>query len=94
MLRAWRIAKGLTLTDGARFLGLRSVGALSDIERGKAFPSPETIALIEGATQGAVTADDHMKAWRNGDPVRFSRLRAAGRAAARAFGKPSKSKEQ
>lgn len=85
LLRRWRKAQGMSLTEGARFFGLKSFSALSAIERGVVFASPESIVQIEGATQGEVTAADHMAAWRKANPQRFSNLRAAGRSAAKSY---------
>lgn len=93
LLRRWRNQKGLNLESGARYLGLKSAGALSDIERGQAFPTPETIVTIYGATRGAVTALDHIAAWRAAEPRRFSDLLAAGRSASRAYRPAAKPKE-
>jgi transcriptional regulator with XRE-family HTH domain len=92
-LRRWRKQKRLTLTEGAKYLGLKSIGALSDIERGMAFPSPETIVTIFGATKGLVKSDDHFAVWRAHDPSRYSELLAAGRAAAKAYQPPVKEKK-
>lgn len=93
LLRKWRTQKKLNLADAAQFLGLRSFGALSDIERGKAFPTPETITTIYGATRGLVTALDHIAAWRAANPFRFSHLLAAGRSASKAYRPAAKPKE-
>lgn len=83
-LRAWRKSKNLTLEAAVAYLGLKSMGALSDLERGVSLPSWETAALIEGATGGLVTIVDHWAAWRRAHPVEFATVRAAGQSAAKA----------
>jgi transcriptional regulator with XRE-family HTH domain len=93
MLKTWRKKHGLTLVEATRFLGLRSFGALWDIENGKAFPNPETVARIEGATSGAVTITEHWAAWRRANTQKFSQLRAEGRAAAKLHRASAKAKE-
>ena len=92
MLRQWRTKKGLNLADGAAFLGLKSAGALSDLERGVVFPTPETMARIEGATAGAILPAHHWKAWRSAHPQQFAEFRAAGRSAAKAYRSPAQPK--
>lgn len=90
MLRRWRKKRGLTLREGAEFLGLKSAGALCNIEQGKTFPAIETIVLIEAATGGEVAAEHHVRAWQAANASQFSQLRTAGRAAAKSFSKPAK----
>lgn len=85
MLRHWRLKKGLSLADCAGRLGIASAGMLSDIERGVVFPSPESIAKIEGATRGAISVAHHWAAWRRAHPQKFAEFRAAGRAAGKTY---------
>lgn len=88
LLRDWRKAQNLTLQQAAPILGV-AVSTLCDIERGYIGVSYETIARIDGATKGQVTALDHLDAWRfdrkSGNNTKFSTLRAAGRAAMKEF---------
>lgn len=85
---------GLNLAEGAAYLGLKSKGILSDIERGNVYPSPESVARIQGATRGTITAADHMVAWRRAHPTKFAEFLAAGRSAAKAFPKTGRSKTE
>lgn len=52
-------------------------------ERGEHFPNQETIAQIEGATGGMVTASDHAAAWRRAHLQTWKRMFAKGLAARR-----------
>lgn len=88
LLKTWRARKALTIAKTIDFMGLKSPGAYSDVERGISFPTPETIVRIRDKTDGAVTADDHMAAW---ESTKSPQVHAAGRAAARAhLSKPGK----
>lgn len=87
MLKKWRIQKNLNGPQAAAFLGLTSPSQLFYIERGLTFPTPETIAKIEAATEGAITVADHWRAWRIAHPKEFKQFHAAGRAAAKAYRK-------
>lgn len=89
MLKKWRLKKGLNLPQAAAFLGLKSASQVFYIERGTTFPMPETIAQIEGATRGEVTAADHWAAWRRAHPGKHLQFRAAGRSAAKAYRPPA-----
>lgn len=79
-LRAWRLSEGMKLSELAPILGL-SITTLSDLERGQANVSRETVARIEGATAGQVTAADHHQAFRSNHRTIYSEHRAAGRSA-------------
>ncbi len=81
MIRAWRMSKKFSLKEAARYLGLKSVGALSEIERGITFPEPKTAVQIEAATLGQVTCADHAAAWRRSHRQEWNLARAAGRKA-------------
>lgn len=54
-LAIWRKKKGLSQTEFGSRVGLQK-GFVSEIERGRKRPSPESAKRIEGATNGEVTA--------------------------------------
>lgn len=81
LLRDWRKSKNLTLQRAAPIF-LLPVSTLSEIERGEANVSQQTIARIDAVTKGCVTAADHAAAWRRRFPSLFHEIRAAGRSAA------------
>lgn len=57
-LRDWRKSKmKITQAAAGELLGL-SQPSLARIEAGEQWPTPDTIALIERGTKGAVTAND------------------------------------
>jgi len=58
-----------------------------ETERGRTYPKPETIAQIEGATGGLVTAADHYAAWRSSHLQTFKRMAALGRHASKSHEK-------
>lgn len=88
MLKKWRLSRGFTYAQAAAFFGLKSPSQLFAVENGDSFPQPETIAQIEGATNGVITAADHMRAWQKKHPLGYSQFRAAGRSAAKAYYRP------
>lgn len=85
LLLQWRKARDLTVSDCAAALGI-SQGYLSQIERGKQFPRPEIIGLVEAATHAQVTVVDHWSAWCAENKETFTSCRARGHAAAKAYG--------
>lgn len=56
-LRTWRKSRKLTLAQFSERTGL-SIGHLCKLERGQQWPGPDTMAVIEKSTRGAVTASD------------------------------------
>lgn len=88
-LRDWRKAKEITLEQAA-VLFAENISTLSQLERGErptiAF---DTAARIEAVTKGAVTLADLMRVHTVNHPDKFTRIRAAGRAAWSAFKKPT-----
>jgi transcriptional regulator with XRE-family HTH domain len=56
-LKSWRKKAGLTQSVAGELLGL-SQPSFARIESGEQWPNPETIALIEAGTKGAVRAND------------------------------------
>jgi len=93
LLKSWRKKKRLSLVEAAKFLGIHAVSTLSDIERGVIFPGPGIVLRIQGATSGRVTQRDHFDAWCSYHPDQSSESLAAGRAAAKAYRSPAKSKK-
>jgi transcriptional regulator with XRE-family HTH domain len=95
-LRAWRIAQDMTLKDAAAIFGM-PFSSLSELERGNANVSRETIVRIAAATGQAVTAADHQATWEKANIQSCRVLRAAGRDAMKAYralaaSKPAKEK--
>lgn len=83
LLLEWQKREGLTVTALAERLGFKSVGMVSDIGRGRAFPRPETIYQIDAATLGEVRANDHVEVWAAHNRKLRDRAWKAGRTAAR-----------
>lgn len=89
-LRVWRKSQGMTLQQAAPILGL-PVSSLSDLECGKSNFSRETIARIDGATAGKVTATDlNAPFLALNDGKFYDEHRAAGRAAMALYRKTAK----
>lgn len=86
LLKDWRNQNGLTLVEAASCLGLKSAGALSEIERGLAFPALTSIAQIDAATGGRVMISDHYTAWASAHAKEIDAAFSAGERASRRFG--------
>lgn len=64
MLKKYRIARGLSLAQLAKEIGVANESVVRRYESGVRMPRPEIIEKIWEFTKGAVTFGDHLAAYR------------------------------